>query len=529
MDVPPLSGPPRGPFVTVVALLCLGLAACRGSTPVSLRAGPDAPRELARGADLYARHCALCHGASGDGLGPASRFLEPPPRDFGSGRFALASTRNGVPTDADLARTLARGMPGSAMPSWSWLVEADRLQLARFVRHLANERMAEELVRNSKLRGDPIEPARARQLAEQRLTPGKPIVVPALPDRPDAAMLERGKQLYLENCAACHGLDGKGRELVPLDDQSHDVRLSRDFTAGVLKGGSSVDELTWRIVAGIPAAAMPATSLADRGQTAALVAYVRTLLAPGAGERFVQRRAAFAAKRLAQPAPASADDPRWRQAAEHEVVLAPLSWHEDAVRSVHVAFAHDGETLAVRVRWRDATRDDSAIDNRFSDGIALQFSAEPEPSLFGMGARGHPVTLWHWQPFRPSEVAGLLDLLAAPPPHAREFAERARSDAPVYLPAADRTPADAADTVQVEGFASLPEALRARLPVGARPQWRDGEWQVVLTRALAARSPREIGFAPGAPVQFAVAAWNGAAGDRLARKSISIWQELVLE
>ncbi len=31
---------------------------------------------------LYARHCAVCHGATGRGDGPAAGLLTPPPRDL---------------------------------------------------------------------------------------------------------------------------------------------------------------------------------------------------------------------------------------------------------------------------------------------------------------------------------------------------------------------------------------------------------------------------------------------------------------
>jgi hypothetical protein len=41
-------------------------------------------------------------------------------------RYRLVSTWEGVPTDEDLYRTISRGMPGSAMPSWAHLPEIFR-------------------------------------------------------------------------------------------------------------------------------------------------------------------------------------------------------------------------------------------------------------------------------------------------------------------------------------------------------------------------------------------------------------------
>jgi hypothetical protein len=34
---------------------------------------------------------------------------------------------------------------------------------------------------------------------------------------------------------------------------------------------------------------------------------------------------------------------------------------------------------------------------------------------------------------------------------------------------------------------------------------------------------------PGAPVEAAFAVWNGSAGDRDGKKSVTLWQELTLE
>lgn len=45
--------------------------------PVPL--APTAPPDLARGAALYAQNCASCHGVTGDGHGPGSVRLDPPP------------------------------------------------------------------------------------------------------------------------------------------------------------------------------------------------------------------------------------------------------------------------------------------------------------------------------------------------------------------------------------------------------------------------------------------------------------------
>ena len=74
---------------------------------------------LARGERLYERYCATCHGERGDGLGPASTFQSPPPRDLRTAAFKFAPAAEGdLPADADIARVIRAGLEGTAMRPW---------------------------------------------------------------------------------------------------------------------------------------------------------------------------------------------------------------------------------------------------------------------------------------------------------------------------------------------------------------------------------------------------------------------------
>lgn len=87
---------------------------------------------------LYRRHCVHCHGITGDGHGPTARFLDPYPRDYRKGIFKFKSTYNAAkPTDADLHRVLWNGAPGTSMPSFSLLPEAEIESLVEYVKYLA--------------------------------------------------------------------------------------------------------------------------------------------------------------------------------------------------------------------------------------------------------------------------------------------------------------------------------------------------------------------------------------------------------
>lgn len=88
-------------------------------------------RTLNLGRRAYMRYCYACHGEKGDGKGPASRGLRPPPRDFTAGIFKFARMRTGddVPRDEDLLRIVKGGLHGTGMLSW----EIPDDELARIV------------------------------------------------------------------------------------------------------------------------------------------------------------------------------------------------------------------------------------------------------------------------------------------------------------------------------------------------------------------------------------------------------------
>jgi mono/diheme cytochrome c family protein len=66
--------------------------------------------DAAAGAAVYQSHCALCHGPSGRGDGPAAVALNPKPRDFSDGTFYLDANANGeTGEDVDLARVILEG------------------------------------------------------------------------------------------------------------------------------------------------------------------------------------------------------------------------------------------------------------------------------------------------------------------------------------------------------------------------------------------------------------------------------------
>ena len=73
------------------------LASVAGAEPPAEAPGRSRPSDL--GAQLFARHCASCHGATGVGDGPAARALARPPADL----THIAARRGGEFPDAEIA------------------------------------------------------------------------------------------------------------------------------------------------------------------------------------------------------------------------------------------------------------------------------------------------------------------------------------------------------------------------------------------------------------------------------------------
>jgi len=86
---------------------------------------------LNRGQELYDKLCVQCHGATGQGNGPASRGLNPPPRNFTSREGWI----NGYQLPG-IFKTLSEGIEGSAMASFNYLSKTDRMALAHHIQSL---------------------------------------------------------------------------------------------------------------------------------------------------------------------------------------------------------------------------------------------------------------------------------------------------------------------------------------------------------------------------------------------------------
>ncbi|MCA9239328.1 MAG: c-type cytochrome, partial [Planctomycetales bacterium] len=227
---------------------------------------------------LYRRHCAVCHGITGDGAGPAALYQFPYPRALRDGVFKYKSTyRNAPPTEEDLARTLRAGMPGAAMPSFRLLPEHEVAALVQYVKYLAIRGTLErELIEHVSeefgdefIDGDDDSTPRfdwqddeTRSLVREELLP--PIatrwreanarIVEAsggLPQDGDqlAAWVDEGRLLFHDqkraNCVKCHGREGQGS--VALNEYDDWNKVRQDFQLETERLQESVESLRERI------------------------------------------------------------------------------------------------------------------------------------------------------------------------------------------------------------------------------------------------------------------------------------------
>ncbi len=128
----------RIPFATLT--LSLALTACSGADaklPAAYRriALPEARLRSVegrqRGRKLFQAHCALCHGARGDGRGARSEGLSRPPADFSD----LVWRRGMTPRRVYFA--VREGVRGTPMPGWKSLDEVDSWDLVAYVLSIA--------------------------------------------------------------------------------------------------------------------------------------------------------------------------------------------------------------------------------------------------------------------------------------------------------------------------------------------------------------------------------------------------------
>ncbi len=212
-----------------------------------------ATASVERGKVLFMNRCSECHGLAGDGGGTDGQYLFTLPADFihnWGGRQVDDAFR------AELFAKITFGIKGTAMPSWGEVLSIeDRWSLVKFVEQAF-------------IKGVPLGPG-----ADNAMVPAD--LATLSPERwasvsGNAVSPERGKDIYADNCAVCHGATGAGNGLGTLGSPS---AAPPPFGAG-----TNLASIFGRVRDGVPGGIMP--PFASRLTSADLwnvTAYVQTL------------------------------------------------------------------------------------------------------------------------------------------------------------------------------------------------------------------------------------------------------------
>jgi cytochrome c oxidase cbb3-type subunit I/II len=206
---------------------------------------PRSSEWIAYGKEVYQRRCVGCHGVTGDGNGPAATFMyRQRPRNFTAAVFKFRLTKEPLPTDGDLLRTITRGVRGTAMPAWHELPITDRLAVIQYIKY--------ELAVD---RSDPAKP----YAFFTKEPPGPPLYI-GRPPVPSEQMLAHAKDVWQNaKCWECHGQTGKGDgEKAPglKDDLGFPIKPA-DLTAGQFKSGPVVEDIFRTMTTGLSGTPMP--------------------------------------------------------------------------------------------------------------------------------------------------------------------------------------------------------------------------------------------------------------------------------
>lgn len=503
-----------------------------GALPGSLRPSkkaPSSPALLASGKLVYEKQCSPCHGLDGRGNGEAAYLLYPKPRDFVTPYlYRFVSTWERDPTDEDLYFTISRGIPGSAMPSWSHLPEETRWALVHYIKSFSGsfEAPATQSGKRSGIVEVPQEPPYTEEAAA------------------------RAQNYFRDNCASCHGPSGRGDGVKQQFDNEGYPTRPRDLTQGIFKGSSEPQDIYRRIVLGIPGTPMPLNDTIYGESAWDLTHFILSLSSPEQRERVEMKKFRISAARVKE-IPDHPDAGIWRDAPAVNLHMMPLWWRNDRPEILNVQAVHDGKELALRLLWTDDTDDHTAIKTQdFRDAAAIEISLEEDPPFFGMGQADHPVNIWMWKSERQADLEPVFQdidrvypnigidtypnlvrsALEQPVRHALTL----QSD-PAFITGwgagnivSDPLRQSAVEDLVAQGFGTLKARPAPDQTVRAKGMYDVGAYLVMFRRAFKGNGGNSFNLAPGKTVRAAFAVWNGSAGDRDGKKSVTIWQDLVI-
>ncbi len=507
----------------VMARRCLvaSLACVCAAAPGSLRLaaqelGSEAQRESGR--RLYAKYCAQCHGDKGDGQGYATPHLFPRPRDFTTGKFKVRTTANGaLPTHDDLVGIIRHGMPYTSMPAWPRLSDQDVANLAYYVKTFS--------------------PA----FADAARAP-TPIELPSAPAMTDET-IAAGRKLYEDTgCVRCHGALGRGdgpsaRTLK--DDADQPIRAADLTQRWTFRAGASREDIFRTMSTGFNGTPMP--SFSDSLSTEQRWAITDFIASLSASERADYTNIVIARhvnERIdpARGAEIFATAPVARLPIVGQIMQPGRQFHPPTT-SVTVQAIHDGESMALLVRWHDMSAEQSG-----SNAPSLPVPVEDEEAA--AVTVGSPDDPFGNAAVAEAETADPFAEAAAPAAPASEFSDAVAVQVPVEVRTDARKPyfifGDAQNAVDLWFFdlaTSAPVRFTGKGSADITPadtgtltgvaSYEQGQWSVIFMRPLRAESAAPFSSGEFMPIAFSV--WDGFSRERGNRRGLTLWYSLYVE
>lgn len=243
--------------------------------------------------------------------------------------------------------------------------------------------------------------------------------------------------------------------------------------------------------------------------------------------------------------PTSPDDPAWGRVPVHLAKLIPQDIVEPRLMApstpeLQIQALTDGNRIAFRLTWADATRDELPDVAKFTDACAIQLPAKAEADVPApqMGETTRAVEIAYWSAVRQSSVDGRPDDIRVMHPNMqidhypfeatplKEGSPERQAMALRYAPArAVGNPiAGKADASVEDLVATGPGTLQpAQNSVSTGKGLYTGKgWAVLIAR------PLPTGVGPGGRGSVAFAVWQGAAQEVGARKMRAPWIPLAV-
>lgn len=471
----------------------------------------------AQGKEIYIRRCSFCHGLMGDGNGPAADYLDPRPRDFTLGTFKFRTTQSGeLPTDADMFRTVSRGLPGTGMQAFdgdlikNGLSEQERWAVISYIKTFAVEFSDPEL--------DPIKTGMVISLPKNRAPY-------------NAETIARGKDLFIKTkCWECHGKQGRGDGLKAFDktdDWGFPIRIRNVTHPWKIKAGTEVEDIYMRFSTGINGTPMPSFADARTDEERWYIAsYIKSL------QHQLTQHQVLIVQTVEGEISLEVNNPQWENAAPMDVrltgqVISAPRWQNPSIELATVKAVHNDKNIAFLIVWDDPFKDvthnkeqefnPSSISGvgaynsyvkandmvprqleNFRDAIALQFPVKliegTKKPHFYRGGSSNPVHLWMWK----------ADL--------EEQGKRS------------------VDEANARGWKQKPK-LQAedQQHIIARAVWDQGRWSVVMKRPLNTDDRNDIQFIKGKFTPMTINAWDGSNGEHGLIMSLSSWYYVFIE